>query len=368
MFSQYLFLEGGTRLMSRRILGGILLGIGIVLVVAGLVLMLIIVPGMKQFPDDVNTTRTYVGTAPVIFDPAAFQFMKDLNIDLTRHFETESTDGGVALVKEEQSLSSQGQLIQEVLKRYAIDRKSMETTAHYPASWAELDGFLPRQGLVIGWPIGTEKKDYQAWNDDYRTTVPLTYSGEVQHDRAKINTYYFTASSGPLPINADYVKALGLPLEIPKEQFTALVEQTDLNALIKSFLPLVLQRLPGDNVPLAYYYEYEGEYWIEPKTGVLIDTKKHELRKVGLPDEAIAGTPLANLPEDQLASFRVPVSDFTYWGTDQSVQDAKKDAEDASSKITLYGTTLPIVAIVAGAAIGLAGIFLVLRKSPTTGA
>jgi hypothetical protein len=141
--------------MNRRILGGILLGIGIVLVVAGLVLMLVIVPGMKQFPDDVNTTRTYEGTAPVIFDPATFQFMKDLKIDLTRHFETETTEGGVALVKEEQALSSQGQPIQQVLRRYAIDRKTMETSAQYPASWAELDGFLPRQGLVIGWPIGT---------------------------------------------------------------------------------------------------------------------------------------------------------------------------------------------------------------------
>jgi hypothetical protein len=354
--------------MNRRILGGILLGIGIVLVVAGLVLMLVIVPSMKQLPDDVDTTRTYIGTAPVIFDPATFQFMKDLNIDLTRHIQTEATNGGVELVKEEQSLSSQGQLIQKVLKRYAIDRKSMETTAQYPASWADLEGFWPREGLVIGWPIGTEKMDYRAWSDDYRATVTLIYEGEVVHDRAKINTYHFTSSSGPLPIDADYVKALGLPLEIPKEQFTALVGQTDLSAMIKNFLPLVLQQLPGDTVPLAYYYEYEGEYWIEPKTGVLIDTKKHELRKVGLPDEAIAGTPLANLPADQLAALRVPVSDFTYWGTDQSVQDAKKDAEDANSKITLYGSTLPIVAIVAGAVIGLVGVFLVLRKSPTAGA
>jgi len=348
--------------MNRRVLGVVLLSIGIVLVVAGLVLMLAIVPGMKQLPDDVNTTRTYEGTAPVMFDPATFQFMKDLKIDLTRHFEAEATDSGVALVKEEQSLSSQGQSIQELLKRYAIDRKTMEASQKYPASWAELAGFFPRQGLIIGWPIGTEKKDYQGWSDDYRSTVTLSFSGEVQHERAKIKTYYFTAGSGPQAINADYVKALGLPLEIPKEQFTALVGQTELSDMVKRFLPLVLQQLPGDTVPLAYYYEYEGEYWIDPKTGVLIDTKKHELRKVGLPDEAIAGTPLANLPEEQRAALRVPVSDFTYWGSDQSVQDAKKDAEDAGNQITLYGTTLPIVAIVAGAVLGLIGIFLVLRK------
>jgi len=354
--------------MSRRILGGILLGIGIVLVVASLVLMLVIVPGMKQFPDDVDTTRAYEGTAPVMFDPATFQFMKDLKIDLTRHFKTEATDGGVALVEEEQSLSSQGQVIQKVSKRYAIDRKTMEAATHYPASWAEMEGFWPREGLVLGWPIGTEKKDYQGWSDDYRDTVTLKYSGEVKHDRAGINTYYFTASSGPRPIDADYVKALGLPLEIPKEQFTGLVGQTELSDMIKRFLPALLQQLPGDSVPLAYYYEYEGEYWIEPKTGVLIDTKKHELRKVGLPDEVIAGTPLANLPEDQRTALRVPVSDFTYWGTDQSVQDAKKDAEDANHKITLYGTTLPVAGIVVGAVLGLVGVYLVLKRSSSPGA
>ena len=38
--------------MSRKGLGAILLILGLVLVVGGLVVMLVIVPGMKQWPED----------------------------------------------------------------------------------------------------------------------------------------------------------------------------------------------------------------------------------------------------------------------------------------------------------------------------
>jgi hypothetical protein len=260
-------------------------------------------------------------------------------------------------------MSSQGQVLQQLVKHYAINRKTMEWSDKYPASWADKEGFWKRVGLVMGWPIGTEKKDYTGWSDDYRATVPLTFDSKVKHDRAKIDTYYFTSGSGPLPIDPAQVAAMGRPLEIPKDRFQALVEGANVSAVVKAAVPMLLKQLEGDNVPLQYYYEYEGEYWIEPTTGVLIDTKKHELRKVGLPDDVLAKVPLlSNLTEEQKAAQRVTVSDFTYWSTDQTVQDAKKDAEDAKGKIQLFGTTLPIIAILVGLVLGIAGAFLILRK------
>jgi hypothetical protein len=85
---------------------------------------------------------------------------------------------------------------------------------------------------------------------------------------------------------------------------------------------------------------------------------------VGLAEEVIAAVPLLeNMSEEQRAGSRVTVSEFTYWGIEQTVADAKKDAEDAKNTIQLYGTTLPIVAIVAGLLLGLVGLFLFLRKS-----
>lgn len=352
--------------MSRKTLGGIVALVGAILIVAGLVLMLVIVPGMKQFPDDVDTTRTYSGTMPVLLNPATFEFMTDLDVDLTRHFRTEAVDGDVALVFEEQVLLAAGEPLQRLVKHYAIDRKSMEVSDAYPEEWASKEGFWPREGLVLGWPIDTEKKDYTGWSDDYRATVTLAFAGEVKHDRAGITTYYFTASSPAQPIHPDAVAAMGLPNALPKEQFAELIQGANVSDALKNMIPVLLDQWEEDTIPLQYYYEYEGEYWIEPETGVLIDTRKHELRKVGLGEEFLQIAPLlANMSEEQRAASRVTVFDLTYQATNESVQDAKKDAEDAANQIELFGTTIPVVAIIIGALLIVVGGVLVLSKAPT---
>ncbi len=348
--------------MNRKVLGGVLLCLGALLVVAGVIVMAVVVPGMKQFPDDVDTTRYYTGDMPVILNPATFEFMKDLKIDLQRHFKTEAVDGDVALVLEEQTLSSGGQPLQQVVKRYALNRKTMEFASSYPASWAEKEGFWTREGLVMGWPIDSEKKDYPGWSDDYRTTITLKYEKEEKH--GGIDTYYFTSSSGPQPIDPAAVAIMKLPAALPKDQFQALIQTADVPETIKAVVPMILNAIEGDEVPLKYYYEYQAEYWVEPESGVLIDTKKTEIRKAGLGDAVLEAVPLlAKMPEEQQAASRVTVSAFTYQGTEQTLKDAKKDAEDAMNKIQLFGTTLPLVAIVAGVVLALVGVFLFTRKA-----
>ena len=354
--------------MSRKTLGGLIAIIGAILIVAGLALMLVVVPGMKQFPEDVDTTRSYSGTMPVLLNAETFEFMTDLDVELSRHFRTEEVDGDVALVFEEQFLLTGGQPLQQLVKHYAIDRKTMEFADTYPEEWASREGFWPREGLVLGWPIDTEKKDYVGWSDDFRDTVTLGFAGEVQHDRAGITTYYFAASAPPKLIHPDAVTAMGLPNELPKEQFAALIQGAAVSDALKNILPVLLDQWEEETIPLQYYYEYEAEYWIEPETGVLIDTRKHELRKVGLGEEFLQISPLlANMSEEQRAGSRVTVFDLTYQATDESVRDAKQDADDAASQIELFGTTIPIAAIILGALLIVVGGVLVLSKVPTAG-
>lgn len=358
--------------MSRRALGGVLLGLGVVLIAAGLVAMGVIVPGMKQFPDDVDTTRMYEGTVPVQLNRQTFEFMRDLDVDLERHFMTVDTDGDKALVKEEQILSTQGQVLQTILKHHAIDRKTMEGLMEYPEKWANNENLFPREGLSLGWPIDSEKRDYVGWSDDYRTTVPLVYKGEVEHPRAKIKTYYFTSENAGTPIHPDAVAALGLPTEISQEQLAALIGGMEgMNPLVAQAFPLIMKTADWpDPVPLSYVYEYFGEYWIEPTTGVLIDTHKIEIRSVTMSEELLTAlaAQIEALPGDMDPALigellPLPVSHLEYQGTDESVQDAKKDAEDAKSRLQLYGTILPIAAIVVGLLLAVIGIVLVARRS-----
>ena len=336
--------------------------IGVLLLAAGLVLMLAIVPGMKKMPADTDTTRDYEGTMVVLLNPADFTFQKMLPITLQRHFAVTETDGDLALVKEEKTMMTGTTPLQQVVTHYAVDRTTMLATDQYPEDWATSEGFLPREGIVLSWPMDTEQKDYTGWSDDYMSTVPLTFAEEATHERSGMTLYKFTSSSDPKPIVPEMVAAMGLPTELPKAQVQQLLGQIDLSALPGDMLTQLFAMLP-DPVPLGYYYGYDGTYWIDPVTGIIVDVEKAEKRSVSLSPDLLEGTPLALLPEEQMAGLRVPVSDFKYTATDASVVEAKADAEDAGSKLQLYGTTLPWIGIVAGAVLLVIGLVLMRRKA-----
>lgn len=356
--------------MNRKTIGGLLLVLGLLLIAAGVIVMFVIVPGMKQFPDDVDTTRHYDGTMPVLLNPASLEFMTDLAVDLERHFKTEEVDGDLALVLEEQTLSTQGQPLSQIVKRHAIDRKTMEFASDYPESWAEQAGLIPRQGLVLGWPIDSEKKDYDGWSDDYQSIVPLVFVEEQEHPRAGIDTYYYTSQSEAKPIVPLAVAAMGLPTELTHVQLAGLIGGLDITPMIAQALPLMIKQAEWpDPVPLSYVYEYTAEYWIEPVTGVLIDTHKTEIRSVGFSEELmtslveqIEGLPIDVDPAIVGEFLPVTVFHLEYQATDESVQDAKDDAQDVKEQLSLYGTTLPVAGIVIGLVLGIAGAFMVMRK------
>ena len=348
--------------MRSKGLGWILAALGVVLVAAGLVLMLAVVPSMKKMPADTNVTRDYTGTLAVQLNPQTFQFVRNVPITLTRNFAVVKTDGNVALVKEERTMASGGQTLEQVVEDYAINRSTMMSSDKYPSDWAQTEGFWPRQGIVISWPIASQKKDYPGWSDDYRSTVPLDYAGELTYSRSGTKVYLYTSSSGPEPIATAEVKAMGLPMELPKAKLISLIGAAQMSPLVVQMLPKILKDIPGANVPLEYTYEYSGKYWIDPTTGVIIDTWKHELRKVGLSAAVVAKTPLAMLPAAEQAALRVPVSDYTYQATEASVKAAVKDARDKGREITLFGTTLPWIGIGLGAVLLLFGGFVVVRR------
>lgn len=437
--------------MNNKVLGGVLLLVGIVAIVAGIVVMAVIVPSMKQFPDDVDTSRSYDGTMSAYLfaerddagnlvlddngDPN-IKFIYDITVKLQRRFATEETDGGVALVSENQALvldayqgdaqdtPAPGDVLQRLNKNYVIDRKSMEhvdadDVAKYGEKWAaEIEagngGYWVRQGLVLGWPIDSEKKDYVGWSDDYRDTVDMIYAGKVKHERADMDAYLYTSTSpnyedeadpGPR-IVPDAVDAMGLPKSLSKGRLIGLLAAVSAKARAERAAKLAEAEASGDEdliaqvqaevdaanalsgqlvalagslpdeVPLQYFYKYFGEYWVEPQTGVLLDTAKHEVRAVGLDVDAILafeqeqngwedGSDELTERRDQLAAFdavRVQVFELNYQATDESVQDAKKDAEDAISTLNLFGTYVPVGMIIAGIVLGLIGAVVMLRK------
>ncbi|MBZ0305580.1 MAG: DUF3068 domain-containing protein, partial [Anaerolineae bacterium] len=214
----------------NRTLSLILLIGGILLIIAGLVLMLVIVPGMKKLPDDIDITRQYNVEFLTLLDAETLTFSRfaegeNPNLRIDRYVVAEEVDGDMLLVREEQFLMNGEETLASQLKRYPLDRKTMEVQqSGFPEGWKK-EGYEARDGLVIGWPIDAEQKDYDGWSDDYRSTVLLNYEEEQEH--AGIDTYYFTSESDAQPMHPDDVARLALPTMISPDALATLASSID---------------------------------------------------------------------------------------------------------------------------------------------
>lgn len=322
----------------------ITLTLGVILIIVALILKFAIVPGMKQWPDDVDTTRYYEGTMHTMLNAEALAtmdlaniFMKDIPVDISRHYTTEETQGNKAIVREIIVLSGPGgQTIQSTDKYYAIDRKDLGAIPNF-----DDDYDIPeRQGLAFNFPIGTKKKDYERWVSDLQTTAPLIYEGEEEH--SGLNTYVFRSEIPGGEIVDPEVLAI-LPPQLPKSLITMLAGLLNLPDDKKAALDTIMPVLP-DPVPLSYVYSYEATYWIEPTTGMNIDVERYETRSVALK----MGEQLIPL---------TPVFDLEYSATAASMEEAADDARETKDQIDLWENIVPSTLIGVGIALAIFSLF-----------
>jgi hypothetical protein len=341
--------------MKSKTVGLAVLLLGIVLIVAALVVKFVILPGQAQWPDDVDSTRTYDGTLHVMLNPQALGsmdlanlFLREVPITLSRHVTTEEAEGGKAIVREVAKMIGPGdQEIQGSDTWYAIDRKTMNAISKDEVSdLNNSDKITDREGLVIGFPIGTKAEDYEGWSSDFQTTVKTSYVKE--EERGGLDTYVFESSSLPKETMDPEMLAI-FPPAVPKDLLISLAQTLELPAGMREQFATILPNLP-DPVPLKYTYEYETTYWVEPATGVLIDYDKHEAYKIALQIEGLPGpVPVT------------PVFEQSYHTSAASVEDAVKDAKDAKGQLNTFGTTIPIALGVIGLVLALVGVFVMRR-------
>jgi len=350
--------------MKGKIGGLLVLCLGLLLVAGGLVLKFAVLPAMAVWPSDVDSTRTYEGTLVTMLNPQALAsgdlanlFVSDVPVSVDRHVTTEQVDGNQALVREQvQARGPDGELIpglqtdadgQHTTYWYTIDRKTTEEIPNFTDNPNVDDN---RQGLVIGFPIGTEKRDYEGWSDDLQRLEPVEYVGVEEHEG--ITTYHFSAASGPQPLLDPMLLAM-FPESMPKSVVQGLAPQLGLSAELMAQFAQLLPLLP-DPIPFTYLYEYATEYWVEPATGMIIDYTKDESRILAI-----------EVDPSIVPMGMVPVGDvfhLIYAQSDQSIIDAREEAEDSKGTIDLFGTIIPYAAIGVGALLILGGAFLMSRK------
>ncbi|MCJ7782197.1 MAG: DUF3068 domain-containing protein, partial [Acidimicrobiia bacterium] len=199
-------------------MGIAILVLGVVIMLGGLAVKFVVLPSQAKFPADVDSTRNYEGELGVMLNAAALEtgdmanlFLRDVPVTIARSVKTLEVGGDDgAVVSDHAVMSSPAGPLAESLDIYAINRTTMDAIADFSGDAR----ILPREGLVIGWPIGSEGTDYIGWNSDTQQTAILSYVGE--EERGGLNTYKFHAAEEPAVI-VDPTLLAQFPPAFPKD-------------------------------------------------------------------------------------------------------------------------------------------------------
>jgi hypothetical protein len=338
----------------RRGWGVTLLILAFVLVAGAVIVRLAVYPSQLRFPADVDVSRSYEGDLAVMMNPSAIEtgdlanmFLRDVPVTIERNvkvLEVGGDDG--AIVQDAATMNGPAGPIMATEDVYAIDRTTMESIANF----SDDPRVALSEGLVIGWPIGTEQRDYVGWNGDTFDTVSLTFAGEEV--RGGIETYRFTAAGEPAII-VDPVLLETLPATLPKALLGQMAAGLGLPADQAAQFEQLLQVLP-DQVPISYTYSFEKAYWVEPTTGVLVDVDVFESRAAMIQSPDGSMVPLAEIQQ------------LRYAATPASIEDAVADANDAISSMRLFGQWVPGLALGLGLVLGAVGIWMLVGRGGAT--
>ncbi|TQL69162.1 DUF3068 family protein [Nocardioides albertanoniae] len=190
---------------------------------------------------------------------------------------------------------------------FALDRKNAEPVkdqAAYVGEDRAIDGI---SGFVSKFPFGTDRHDYEYWDDTLGKSVIATYVDDVEVRGVK--TYKFEVS-------------------IPATEAALSKGETD---------------SPDDDTMGTY--EATQTIFVEPTTGQYIDQ---------------SGTQKMVAGETTLLDIEVSY-------TDETVAKNAEDAKANVKKLTLIGSWLPVGGLVAGLVLLLVGLWLVLSGRKRNG-
>jgi hypothetical protein len=334
-------------LTMRRFLSVAAVALGLVLIAGAAVVRWTVAPSQAVLPSDTNTTTTYTGTAAALFNaaalttPGAKALITNVPITTTHTTKVLDTKGKNALVSDAGKLKVAGATVGGFDYRYAVNRTTMGRGSGFP-------NVVRQSGITFNWPIRTAKKNYTGWISDTQGTTPLRYAGTAKRDG--LSTYVFTAATKAAPVT-DPATLKTLPASMPKATLVALATGLGLSPTILGSLQQILPSLP-DPVPFSYSYAMKATYWVEPRTGEVVDLTEHETRTLALK----IGPAIVPV---------TPVVDVTYHAAPGQVAASVKTARHDANLVTLVYKTLPLGLAVGGAAlllVGLVGLALTRRR------
>ena len=322
--------------------------VGVLLLVAAGLVRFVYLPSASKLPSDFDTTQSYAGTYNGL-NPAALAgassgsaVVRDAPVTASRRYQTASVDGDTAIVTRTLTKTLAGQADPANQVKYAVDRTDF-TGVPAPSGSS---GVVSSQGMIFSLPLNPSAgSGYKLWDESTAKAYPMSYKGGATVEGRDTYRYQSTAE-GTLVDPA----TLGLPTSITRPQLTALAPSlmSSLPAQVQAQLPKILATLP-ETIPLTWTSSTDTTIWADAATGAPIRVDSTQKISGGI------------------AGISLPVGTIALKTTAASEKTIADDAASNASKLTLVGTTVPLIALVLGVLLLVAAIVLAVRAGRRPG-
>ena len=323
----------------RRAVAPAALCLGACLLTIAVLLVAVLVPAQSKTPLDVVTTISCEGRGDVL-DAATLdsdRLRVDRDVPITYRQRTavqEPSDADRVTVEIATSILRDDRpekegLVSAMLHRVTADRRtampegdgingSVATEQDMPSTPVHVDG------LEVKWPFDAQRQSYPFYDSTARASQPIDYvdSGPVEGASGSVDAYHYHQKLDPVDLS-----------------------KVDPNAVMQ--LPAGALGLPGTgNVRVKMYYPVDRDYYVEPRTGTVVDAVERIHQYLG-----------RSASDELVTAFR-----FDAELDRESVDEQTGVALDALHRLHLWGVVMPSVLAVIGALLLVGGLVDGVRR------
>jgi hypothetical protein len=301
--------------MRRRAIGLTLSAIGALLLGAALAVQLFLVPTMVRLPLDQTGSTTLSDENASYFDMENLEQVQgyvEANVVVQGDPEADDATDDVAVWVSGTTITNEdGDLVTPPTEAVTcLDRRSAEAV---PCDSSEINNkAVDIEGLTVTFPLGTERRDYDVWNNNVGAAIPARYVGEEELEG--LTVYRFEQSIPEQVIDER---------EVPSA-FAGGSGTGDVNAEV--------------------VFSNDRTLLVEPTTGSIVKVTETPATVLRGPD----------------GTTGVTVLSADLGPTDEAVKKKVAEAGDKSDQITLIRSTVPWGAAGLGLVLLVAGLVLVL--------
>jgi hypothetical protein len=299
--------------MRRRAIGLGLLAFGAVLLGAALAVRLFLVPTMVRLPLDQTGSTTVSDQNGTYFDQKRLEQRQgyvEANVDVEGDPLADDASDDVAVWHAGTAITNEdGELVTPTTETITcLDRHTAESV---PCDGARLnDEPADIEGLTVTFPLDTQRRDYEVWNNNVQAAVTARYVG--QEDLEGLTVYRFEQS-------------------IPEQ----VIEQREVPSSFAG-------GTESGNVTADVVFSNDRTMLVEPTSGSIVEVTENPVTVLRGPDGATGVTVLS--------------ADFA--PEDAAVHKKVQDATEKRDQITLIRTVVPWSAAGLGLVLLLVGLFL----------